>query len=117
MINLSQPTKNYLIESKTKNSINDGIEIIELKESNNKSPMEIIPSNYRHYTGIMFDVNHFAVLDFLRKHRIIIVAVFENNWRGKNSSIIKDKLDTTEQREIFKTYKPRHETSYLTKNR
>ena len=70
--------------------------------------MESIPSNYRCYAGIVFEVNHFAVLDFLRKHIIVIVVDgFENNWRGKKSSIIKDKLDTMEQRKIIEEYKPR----------
>ena len=40
-----------LIGSKTKNGMNDDIEIIKSKESNNKSPMESIPLDYSRYTG------------------------------------------------------------------
>ena len=36
--------------------------------------MESSPLDYRRYTGIVFDVNCLAVLDVLRKHRIVIVV-------------------------------------------
>ena len=78
--------------------------------------MESIPSNYRRYTGIVFDLNHFKVLDFLRKHRIVIVVDgFENKRWGKKSIIIKDKLDTMEQRKNIEAYKPRFKTIFLSK--
>ena len=55
--------------------------------------MEKNPSNYSCYTGIVFDKNHFAVLDFLRNHRIVIVTDgFGNNWQGIISSIIEKNL-------------------------
>ena len=74
------------------------------KSSNKKN--QTLKSQWRvfhHIIGAIlesfFDVNHFEVLDFLRKHKIIIVVDgFENNWQGNNSSIIKDNLDTMEQR-------------------
>ena len=44
--------------------------------------MESIPSKYSCYTGIVFDINHFAGLDFIRKHRFfILVDGFKYNWQ------------------------------------
>ena len=85
MLYLSQTTNIISDRIKTKQHIHDNFEIIESTQSNNKSPRESIPSKYSCYTDIIFDINHFAVLDFLQKHRIVIlVDGFENNWQEKN---------------------------------
>ena len=64
----------------------------------------------------MFDVNHFAVLDFLQKHRIVIIVDgFEYNWQDKFSGLIKDNFDTIEQTNIIVAYKPRDGRKYLSR--
>ena len=108
MIYLGQTTNITSDRIKIKQNINGNFEIIESTQSNNKSSRESIPSKYSHYTGIIFGINHFAVLDFLQKHRIVIVVDgFENNWQEKNSGIIKDNFDTIDQKKIIEAYKPR----------
>ena len=101
---------------KRKQHTADEFEIFESTESKNKSSIKIITSKYRWYNGIVFDINYFAVLDFIWKHRIVIIFdEFENNWQQQILGIIKENLNSTEQTDIIVAYKPREGRKYLSK--
>ena len=65
MLYLGHSTKIVSDQIKTNQYTDDGFKIIDSTESNNESSIKTTPLTYTWYTGIVFDVNCFSVLDFL----------------------------------------------------